>query len=413
MNKLKIYFNSLLNLGINANNSVAEKRKIKTLNCLNLFVIVCLILGSSNSAYLKSKYPVLIELLFLVIAIVSLVFNYKKKYNASFLLFTFNVNLAIYYVSEYYPIETGAYLFYYPFITSIVLLSDIDKLNKQALVHLGITLFGLVLSLFTSLPINKLEFSNSEVHILWLYNVIFSVITTAFLTLLLARLIFNQNKEVLKNLNKVQHTEGELKQTLKQKDTLLAELHHRVKNNLAIISGLLNLQIDASKNDEVKTELAETKHRILSMALVHKMLYKNIETKKILISDYSHELIVEIANSYNLNDNITLNEKYDEVELSTNHLIPYGLVLNEILTNSIKYGKQNNKLNFSIVCKKNITTVNLIIKDDGNGFSENAFESNNTSLGLTLIKTLSEQLDGEVKFYNKNGAVVELVFDIS
>ena len=77
------------------------------------------------------------------------------------------------------------------------------------------------------------------------------------------------------------------------------------------------------------------------------------------------------------------------------------------------YGKQNNKLNFSIVCKKNITTVNLIIKDDGNGFSENAFESNNTSLGLTLIKTLSEQLDGEVKFYNKNGAVVELVFDIS
>ncbi|MFN8231728.1 MAG: hypothetical protein U0V03_12480, partial [Bacteroidia bacterium] len=207
MNKLKIYFNSLLNLGINANNSVAEKRKIKTLNCLNLFVIVCLILGSSNSAYLKSKYPVLIELLFLVIAIVSLVFNYKKKYNASFLLFTFNVNLAIYYVSEYYPIETGAYLFYYPFITSIVLLSDIDKLNKQALVHLGITLFGLVLSLFTSLPINKLEFSNSEVHILWLYNVIFSVITTAFLTLLLARLIFNQNKEVLKNLNKVQHTE--------------------------------------------------------------------------------------------------------------------------------------------------------------------------------------------------------------
>ena len=89
MNKLKIYFNSLLNLGINANNSVAEKRKIKTLNCLNLFVIVCLILGSSNSAYLKSKYPVLIELLFLVIAIVSLVFNYKKKYNASFLLFIF------------------------------------------------------------------------------------------------------------------------------------------------------------------------------------------------------------------------------------------------------------------------------------------------------------------------------------
>ncbi len=413
MNNLKLFFTSLISLGINENDTIADKRKIKILNSLNLFVIASIIVGATNSGYLKSKYPIYIELLFLIIAVVSLVCNYKKKYNLSFFLFTLNVNSAIYYVSEYYPIETGAYLFYFPFIISIVLLSDLNKPNKQSLIHLALAFLSLILSLFTSLPITKPEFSKLDIHVLWIYNVIFSVITTAFLTLVLARLIYNQNKESLKNFKKIQHTESELKQILKQKDTLLAELHHRVKNNLAIISGLLNLQIDSSKNDEVKTELAETKHRILSMALVHKMLYKNIETKKILISDYSHELIVEIANSYNLNDNIILNEKYDEVELSTNHLIPFGLVLNEILTNSIKYGKLNNKLNFSIVCKKNISSVNLIIKDSGNGFPENAFNENNSSLGLILIKTLSEQLDGDVKFYNNNGAVVELVFDIS
>lgn len=223
MNNLKLFFTSLISLGINENDTIADKRKIKILNSLNLFVIASIIVGATNSGYLKSKYPIYIELLFLIIAVVSLVCNYKKKYNLSFFLFTLNVNSAIYYVSEYYPIETGAYLFYFPFIISIVLLSDLNKPTKQSLIHLALAFLSLILSLFTSLPITKPEFSKLDIHILWIYNVIFSVITTAFLTLVLARLIYNQNKESLKNFKKIQQTESELKQILKQKDTLLAE----------------------------------------------------------------------------------------------------------------------------------------------------------------------------------------------
>ena len=226
--------------------------------------------------------------------------------------------------------------------------------------------------------------------------------------------IFNQNKEILEQFNDIKKTKEEVKVSLKEKEILLAELHHRVKNNLAIISGLLNLQEDAINNSEAKQIISETKNRIMSMALVHKMLFKNPELKKIDFGKYSSELISELFNSYHLLDDITIEEDYDTINLSINTSIPLGLILNEIVTNAIKYGFKdeptaNNK--FFVSIKKINNSVSLIVKDSGNGFQKDLntdLETN--SLGIVLIKSLTPPIEGKVLFSNNNGAKIEINF---
>ena len=160
--------------------------------------------------------------------------------------------------------------------------------------------------------------------------------------------------------------------------------------------------------------LSDSKTRIMSMALVHKMLYENMELKSINIGKYAIELISELFNSYNLLNRVQLNHNCDNISLAVNKSIPLGLILNEIVTNSIKYvfkNKAKTSGEFFISIKSNGNEINVIIKDNGSGFPAD-FNSNpdKPSLGIFLIKTLVEQIDGEVQFSNDNGAKISLIF---
>ena len=178
------------------------------------------------------------------------------------------------------------------------------------------------------------------------------------------------------------------------------------------MSGLLNLQENATHNTEAKQVLGESKNRIMSMALVHKMLYKNSDFKTINLQKYTNSLLEEILNSYNLSQKVQITAEYDNVELTITELIPYGLILNEIVTNSIKYAFTNHALpKITVIVQKNIQTVSVVVHDNGPGFPKDFnLDSNDTSLGISLIKTLSNQLDGEAQFFNDNGAKIQINF---
>lgn len=410
---LKSKIISVINLGINSQQTFIERRRIKTLNILNVFVIVSLIIGASNGSVLKSNYPILTELLFLILATFSLLLNKYQKQLWSFLVFTININLSVLFISEYYPKDTGTYLFYFPLIVSIFLLNNPAKFDRYTATHLGISLISFLLSIFIDIPaLQNHNFTPENIKLLWTYDIIFSVSTTAFLSLLLSKLIHDQNKEMLLNYYEQQKSQKELTNVLNQKEILLAELHHRVKNNLAIMSGLLNLQENATPNAEAKLVLGESKNRIMSMALVHKMLYKNSDFKTIKLQKYTNSLLIEILNTYNLCNTVKVTGKYDDIELTTTELIPYGLILNEIFTNSIKYAFTNHKTpEIYITAKKNIQTVKLVVHDNGPGFPKDYnIEANDASIGISLIKTLSNQLDGEAQFFNDNGAKIQINF---
>ena len=412
---LKALFFWILNFGVQQHQSFHDKRRIKSVNLLNLVVIFFLIIGLTNWFFIKNDFPLLIELLFIAMAVTSLFISYKKHPNLSFALFTVYVNFSLFFISQYYPSETGAYLFYFPVFVSIVLLNNPSRIDKYSLFHFMVCAVFFTLSLVIDIPgwrINTI--TPAQVKVLWYYDVCLAVFLTGLLTFLLNRTIFNQNKEILVQISAIEKTKAEVNLSLKEKEVLLAELHHRVKNNLAIISGLLNLQEDAINNTEAKQALSETKNRIMSMALVHKMLFKNPEFKRIDFGKYSSELITELFNSYNLLDEVYLDEEYDPVNLSMNTSIPLGLILNEIVTNSIKYGFIDDPVKpkrFFVSLKKANNFITLVVKDSGNGFKQD-FNSDleTSSLGIVLIKSLTAQIDGEIMFSNNSGAKIEIKF---
>jgi two-component sensor histidine kinase len=418
LTSLKNTFSTILKFGVDDSQSPHEQRKIRTINFLNLIVLFFLLIGYTSFFILDKDFVISIHTAFIALTIVSLVLNKYKKTNSALFVFTLNANLSIFFINQYYPIETGSYLYYFPLIVSIVLLSNPNFKDKFSLIYMAICIIFFAIDLlfdFSDYAVQEL--TEAQIKQLWYYNVIISASVTAILSILLTRLIAKQNKDMIEQNDNLKKAKETVNTSLKEKEILLAELHHRVKNNLAIISALLNLQEDATSSEEAKQVLSDSKTRIMSMALVHKMLYENPELKSIDFGKYASELIYELFNSYNLSKSVLITEEYDNIVLPVSKSVPLGLVLNEIVTNSIKYVfkySPKNKGQFYVSLKQNNNMVKLIVKDNGSGFPAGFDpDSETVSLGIYLIKTLTEQVDGKVRFSNDMGAKIELDFTVN
>jgi PAS domain S-box-containing protein len=194
-----------------------------------------------------------------------------------------------------------------------------------------------------------------------------------------------------------------LNNTLKEKELLVREIHHRVKNNLQIISSLLNLQ-SRYVTDELSLQvLRESENRVKSISMVHEGLYRSKDLSNINFKNYIENLVTQLTISYGLDQNkIGIKMDIMNISLSIDTAVPVGLLITEILTNSIKYafpeGEGNICLEFSRVNGYYI----LNIGDDGVGFASEQLDTNK-SLGMQLIHSLSEQLDAELKIDTTNG----------
>ncbi len=210
-----------------------------------------------------------------------------------------------------------------------------------------------------------------------------------------------------------QKEEGEkAKKDLSEKETLLKEIHHRVKNNLQIVSSLLNLQKSQFKDPDVIEKFKESQARIKSIALIHENLYRSSDLSAINFSDYLKSLISDLINNLALILDIKLvfNIQKD-VNLTIDQCVPCGLIINEVITNVIKYAYINSKLNaeLSVHLIKKEEFIEILIKDNGCGFDYQEKLKNN-SLGLKLINTLSRQLGGEFMFEQNDGTAFTLTF---
>lgn len=187
--------------------------------------------------------------------------------------------------------------------------------------------------------------------------------------------------------------------SIEEKEILLKEIHHRVKNNLQIITSLLNLQANSVESEKVKAILFQSKSRIESMCKVHEMLYssKNLSSinYQVYLKDLLNKLIHNAKGEINL---ITLKLDVDNLFVNINTAIPLGLLINEVVTNSLKYAFPNDKGEIYVKIKPiNNLEFNLKIGDNGVGYDqEKTFESSH-SLGFQLILSLTEQLNGTIK----------------
>lgn len=213
-----------------------------------------------------------------------------------------------------------------------------------------------------------------------------------------------QAQTLLNNLNKAEQSNSD-------KEIHLREIHHRVKNNLQIINGLLFMQFKDNADEKMKEQLKHSQERIKSMALVHNKLYESNNNVHVYIKEYIKDLAGDILKTnIPANKSIVLNiEENEAVNLSLDTSISLGLILNELITNSCKYAFKNKaKGNINITINKLGSGYQLIVKDDGSGLAKN-FEQKN-SMGFRLVTNLSKQLGGQATFENKNGAMVTINF---
>ena len=204
---------------------------------------------------------------------------------------------------------------------------------------------------------------------------------------------------------------NELEETIKQKEILLAEINHRVKNNMAVIIGLINLQKYKSRDDYHQKVLEELKEKIYSMAIVQNHLHNNKSLVKVELGMYLKEVIDNLLGSYGYGKAIDLQLEFEKAVIDISKGIPIGLIANEILTNSFKYAfdteGQPHELKVSL--SRNRDLVSLTIIDNGPGFEQTEA---NEGMGLELIRDLTEQISGNMQIYSNKGVEVQIEFPI-
>lgn len=244
-------------------------------------------------------------------------------------------------------------------------------------------------------------------------KIIYLAITGLVLALLLSYAFYRNYKNTKKANNTIaqQQLETEEKKriienSLTEKETLLKEIHHRVKNNLQIISSLLNLQANRTNDEGLKKIMNEAKNRISSMALIHQKIYQSGNLSSVDFQAYVEQMVQFIDSNFN---NEKKEIKHDirtsNIALDIDTSIPLALIINELLTNCYKYAFTNSVSgNILIELKdKGADELELHIGDNGGGLPDNFDISALNSLGLKLVKGLSKQIKGTVRFENKNG----------
>lgn len=198
----------------------------------------------------------------------------------------------------------------------------------------------------------------------------------------------------------------------KEKEFLLKEIHHRVKNNLEVVSSLLSLQSGQSNSKEVQDLMQENQNRVQSMSMIHQKLYQGENLATIEMKDYFMNLGNYTLDVFNARGKITIDYNMDKLEIEVDIAVPIGLIVNELLTNALKYafpGGRNGKIMISLF--RNQQKLNLEVSDNGIGKS-NAYSLPESGFGTQLIQLLTLQLDGKMTQKTKEGTIISFEFQL-
>jgi two-component sensor histidine kinase len=421
--------NNLVNLGIREDQGAEISSRIRVINKFNLLCIsysIPYIILSISLKYYQSASVFFIGLLFYI---VSLECNKRTYFTTAKFLILFATNFSVFSLSFFYGFGSGFHLYYFTSPLIVFSLFSFSELKK--------ILFGFVIYL-SSIAIliyfnqmGLLENTSLSKNILTLLYSVNVFLALSFCILLVAYFsefnnrinielsLSNDELEIKNSLLKAEITERKLSEIklntlLKDKEILLSETHHRVKNNLAVVSGMLDLQALMYDDPKIVHILDDSRGRIKTMCLIHESLYKYDSLSQIEFGRYLITLSEEIKKAHcdpSCKIEIALNVA--EIYLNVTKAIPCGLLINEVITNCFKHAFKRRREGLILIeLKKQDNTCCIIIRDNGSG-TEDQLTSNPRSLGITLIDAFAKQLKAEYKFINDNGTTLKLTFDIS
>ncbi len=231
------------------------------------------------------------------------------------------------------------------------------------------------------------------------------------------KLIKNQGEtegflSILRDITERKQIEEKIKASLKEKEVLLREIHHRVRNNLQVISSLLSLQSSYMADDQYVEMLKECQNRIKTMALIHERLYRSDNLARIDFNTYIESLVYELIRSYGVNtDFVTVKIEVDKISLGVDAAIPCGLIINELVSNCVKHAFPDGKGEIIVALHFNDGNTELMVKDNGIGIPDTLDIRNTETLGLRLVTILTEdQLKGSVILTRDEGTEFRIIF---
>ena len=221
---------------------------------------------------------------------------------------------------------------------------------------------------------------------------------------------------VLRDISERRAFEKQLKDSLNEKETLLREIHHRVKNNLQVISSLFTMQKQKLDDPGRLNLIRESQNRIQSMALIHEKMYQSHKLSQVCFDEYIRELVTDIFQSYEVHsEKIRLEFDLEPVSLDVNTAMPCALILNELTSNTLKYAfPESHKGTMSIVMRRiSREKISLLFKDDGKGLPPEVDLENTKTLGLRLVRVLTRQLKGSVELTPGSGTSYNFLIPLS
>lgn len=230
----------------------------------------------------------------------------------------------------------------------------------------------------------------------------------------LARLVVAIEREVraAQNRRERRQAEAQVRASLKEKEVLLKELHHRVKNNLQIVSSLLNLASASIREERALRVIEESRDRINSMALIHEQLHQSSDLGQLDLGAYIRQLGTRLLRPFRADPSgVILHVDADPVLVTLDVAIPVGLIVNELVSNAIKHafsGRERGEIRLSLVAARD--GYDLTVRDDGVGLPEDFNLFNPETLGLQLVLTLTRQVRGTLQYRNQQGAVFMVAF---
>lgn len=232
------------------------------------------------------------------------------------------------------------------------------------------------------------------------------------LLLIITGLLYNQYRIKQRANNEISHNNLALQHLLVEKEWLLKEVHHRVKNNLQTIVSLLESQSAYLKNEALEA-IRDSQNRVNTMSLIHQKLYQTDNVATVNMSVFLPELVNYLKASFDTAKRIQFNLKIEPIVLDVSQAVPVGLILNEAITNAIKYAfpekAGNNKVSITMN-QDSRNQVTLVVSDNGIGLSKNFQREKTNSLGLSLMKGLTEDINGEFSITTLNGTTIEITF---
>ena len=296
-----------------------------------------------------------------------------------------------------------------PDMDGILVMTQIQRLNPHAkiIIHTG---FATVDSAMTAVNHGAFAFMRKMGDPEELINHVQRALLVLY-TESLEAVVISRNKELQKEIEDRRIAEEQTLAALREKEVLLKEVHHRVKNNLQVISSLLRLQSSYSQDGKTSDMFKKSQERVSAMARIHEKLCQNKDLGQIDFTRYVHELTEELVLSYGGSDKVQLTIEMRDIFLSLNTAVPCGLIINELVSNALKYAFPE-KENCELLVRFHSSDGNhaLTVKDNGIGLPSEIDFQNLTSLGLELVSAFVLQLNGKLSVDNVAGACFAIIF---